>query len=109
MSDSFAAVAGSFTIERIFLEAAALQHCPQHPDQSHLCWRLCLWPHNEPGGRRGRPQARQARFAAPTVGLGGAAQGSARRLYQLERVREDADTLYNALVKAGERGHILAS
>ena len=71
------------------LEAAALQHGPQHPDQPRLCWRLCLWPHDEQGERREWPQARQSRLAAPAGGMGCAAQGSARRLYHLERVREE--------------------
>ena len=40
------------------LEAAALQHRAQHPDQPRLCWRLCLRAHDEQGERRGWPQAR---------------------------------------------------
>ena len=71
------------------LEAAALQHRAQHPDQPRLCRRIRLWAHDEQGQRRGRPQAREARLAAPTGGMGCAAQGSARGLYLLERVREE--------------------
>src|SRR4051794_38869926 len=71
------------------LEAAALQHGPQHPDQPRLRWRLCLWPHDEQGQRRGRPQARQSRPAAPIGRMGRATQGSARGLYLLEPVREE--------------------
>src|SRR5215831_1935493 len=87
------------------LEAAALQHRPQHPDQSRLCWCLCFWPHDEPGGRRERSQARQARFAAPAVGMGCAAQGSARRLYHLERVREEPARDYQQRDRQRLRSH----
>src|SRR6516164_7641371 len=59
-----------------------------NPDQPRLCWRLCLWPHDEQSKRRGGPQARQSRRAAPIGRMGRAAQGSARELYLLERVRE---------------------
>ena len=71
------------------LEAAALQHRAQHSDQPRLCWSLCLRAHDEQGQRRGGPQAREARSAAPIGRMGRAAQGSARRLYHLERVREE--------------------
>ena len=71
------------------LEAAALQHRAQHSDQPRLCWRLCLWADDEQGERRERPQAREAWIAAPHGGMGCAAQGSARGLHHLERIREE--------------------
>src|SRR4051794_19662370 len=71
------------------LAVAALQHGPQHPDQSGLCWRLCLWPDDEQGERRGGAQACQARVAASSDGMGCAAHGQARGLHLVERVREE--------------------
>jgi len=65
-----------------------LYNTVHNPDQPRLCWRLCLWPHDEQSKRRGGPQARQSRRAAPIGRMGRAAQGSARELYLLERVRE---------------------
>ena len=59
------------------LEAADLQHGAQHPDQPGLCRRLCFRPHDEQGHHRGRPQARAARAASPSDGMGRPAQGAA--------------------------------
>jgi DNA invertase Pin-like site-specific DNA recombinase len=69
------------------LEASALQQRAQHPDQPCLCRRVRLWAHDEQSQRRGRPQTRATRIAALSDGVGCFAQGSARGLYHLERVR----------------------
>ena len=80
--------------------------CHKAAEGRSIAWRLPLYNtvHNiltnpvyagayafgrtEQGKRRGRPQARQSRRAAPIGRMGRAAHGSARGLYLLERVRE---------------------
>jgi len=59
------------------------------PDEPDLCRGVCLWTDDEQGVRREWSQARQARPAAPIGRVGRAAQGSARGLYLLERVRAE--------------------
>ena len=74
------------------LEVAGLQYRAQHPDQSDLCWCLCLRAHDEQGERRKGPQACPAWRAAAHGRMGCPDQGSARGLHHLGRVREEPAT-----------------
>jgi DNA invertase Pin-like site-specific DNA recombinase len=53
----------------------SVQYDLPHPDQSRLCWRLCLRALGQSGDDRGRPQEDRARLPARAQRLGGFDQG----------------------------------
>ncbi|BAC45277.1 blr0012 [Bradyrhizobium diazoefficiens USDA 110] len=57
------------------MEVTSVQYDLPHPDQSRLCWRLCLRALGQSGDDRGRPQEDRAGLPARAQRLGGFDQG----------------------------------